>query len=324
MEFESNYLLPIGAVGFLIWSVNFLKLFKKPEIYLPKSIPTHKKNFLRFFVFIICLIGWASLTFALMNPKLKKKTIIKKEMINDIIFVLDVSRSMLAIDFKPNRLSVAKNTIKKFINLNQNERFGIVLFSEKVYTHIPLTSDYNYLKERISTISGQNLGSGTNIGDALLLAAGRFNYSKAKNKYIILLTDGVSNVGSVTPVEAGKRLLDQRIKLFSIGIGKDQNAKIPINPSNPFLGGFQQIPGGSIDFETLNIISKMTLGSFYSASDENSLTRILNKIARDEKIKSTLKSLYVYEYNYFPFLLTGILLLFLGELIRIGLIKEEL
>ncbi len=324
MEFESNYLLPIGVFGFLIWSINFLKLFKKPEIYLPKSIPTHKRNFLRFFVFIICLVGWISLTLALMNPKLKKKSIIKKEMINDIIFVLDVSRSMLAIDFKPNRLSVAKNTIKKFINLNQNERFGIVLFSEKVYTHIPLTSDYNYLKERISTISGENLGSGTNIGDALLLAAGRFNYSKAKNKYIILLTDGVSNVGSVTPIEAGKRLLDQRIKLFSIGIGKDQNAKIPINPSNPFLGGFQQIPGGSIDFDTLNIISKMTLGSFYSASDENSLTRILNKIAKDEKIKSTLKSLYIYEYNYFPFLLTGILLLFLGELIRIGLIKEEL
>ena len=70
-------------------------------------------------------------------------------------------------------------------------------------------------------------------------SSGRFSYSNANNKYIILLTDGVSNVGNVTPIEAGKRLIDQKIKLFSIGIGKDPNAKIPINPSNPFLGAFK-------------------------------------------------------------------------------------
>ena len=324
MEFEKKYLFLVGVLGFLVWSVNFFKLFKKPELTLPKNVPIKKKSFQRLFVFCICFLGWVFLTISLMNPKINKTTLIKKEKVNDIIFVLDVSRSMLAIDFKPNRLSVAKKRIKEFIKINSNERFGVILFSEKVYTHIPLTFDYDYLYKKISSINGNDLGSGTNIGDALMLAAGRFNYSEAKNKYIILLTDGVSNVGSVTPIEAGKRLLDQRIKLFSIGIGKDQDAKIPVNPSNPFLGGFQKIPGGSIDFDTLRIISKMTLGSFYSASHSYSLSKIFEKIAKDEKINSILGTRVIYEYKYFPFLIMGVFFLFLGEFIRIVLVKEEL
>ena len=324
MEIENNYLFLIGILGFLIWSINYFKFFKKAELYLPKNISIKKKSLSRIFVFFICFLGWTSLTISLMNPKLKKKSIIKKELVNDIIFVLDVSRSMLAIDFQPNRLSVAKKKIKEFINLNPNERYGVILFSERVYTQIPLTSDYDYLKNKVTAINGDSLGSGTNIGDALMLAAGRFSYSNANNKYIILLTDGVSNVGNVTPIEAGKRLIDQKIKLFSIGIGKDPNAKIPINPSNPFLGGFQKIPGGSIDFETLKIISKMTLGNFHSVANGNAFSKILKKIASDEKIKSKIKKIQVFEYNYFPFLLIGVLFLLSGELMRIGWLKEEL
>ena len=324
MEFESNFLFLVGVFGYLIWMINFFKLFKKPELILPKSVPLKKRSYSRFFVFALSSTGWLLLTLSLMNPKTKKKTILKKEMINDIVFVLDVSRSMLAMDYKPNRLSLAKKTIKEFIDLNPNERYGVILFSEKIYTHTPLTSDSNYLSNKIKTINGDDLGSGTNIGDALILAAGRFSYSKAKNKYVILLTDGVSNVGSVTPIEAGKRLMDQRIKLFSIGIGKDQDAKIPVNPANPFLGGFQKIPGGSIDFDTLKTISNMTLGSFFSVSNGMALRQILKKIGTDENIKSELRRINIYEHNYFIFLLLGIFFLFSGELIRVGFIKEEL
>ena len=324
MEFENNYLFLVGLLGYSLWMVNFFKLIKKPELILPRSIPQKRRTLSRTLVFFLCSAGWFFLIFPFLNPKLKKKTILKRELINDIIFVLDVSRSMLAMDYKPNRLSLAKKRIKEFIDLNPNERYGVILFSEKIYTHTPLTSDSSYLSKKINEISGNSLGSGTNIGDALMLASGRFRYSKAKNKYIILLTDGVSNVGSVTPIEAGKRLLDRGIKLFSIGIGKDQDAKIPMNPSNPFLGGFQKIPGGSIDFDTLKMISEMTLGRFFSVSNEGALRKILEKIAIDEKIKSELRKINIYDYNYFPFLLMGIVFLFIGELIRVGFIKEEL
>jgi len=259
-----------------------------------------------------------------MNPKLKQGFIIKKGKVNDIIFVLDVSRSMLAIDFKPNRLSVAKRKIKEFINLNPNERYGVILFSEKVYTHVPLTSDLDFIRRKVSSIENSFLGTGTNIGDALMLAAGRFNYSKAKNKYIILLTDGVSNVGSVTPIEAGKRLINQKIKLFSIGIGKDQDAKIPVNSSNPFLGGYEKIPGGSIDFEILKVISKITLGRFYPAHHGYKLGNILKKIGKDEKLNTAPRKKTLYKYKYFPFLLLGVLFLFGGEVLRAAWIKEEL
>ena len=95
-------------------------------------------------------------------------SLVEKGKVNDIIFVLDVSRSMQALDFKPNRLFVAKEKIKEFINLNPNERYGVILFSGKVFTHIPLT-DIDFIKEKIPNIENDFLGEGTNIGDALML-----------------------------------------------------------------------------------------------------------------------------------------------------------
>ena len=99
MEFENNYLYLIGILGFLFWLINFFKLFKEPEIYLPIKIKLGKKTFSRLVVFIVCFLGWAFLTFSLMNPKVKKMSLVEKGKINDIIFVLDVSRSMQALDF---------------------------------------------------------------------------------------------------------------------------------------------------------------------------------------------------------------------------------
>src|SRR5690606_32519325 len=168
------------------------------------------------------------------------------EEVNDVIFVVDVSLSMLADDFKPNRLEVAKQKIQEFVDLRPTDRIALVMFSEKVFTLLPLTSDLKLVRQAISDLRTGFLGSGTNIGDALALGVARGLQSLAKNKVIILLTDGVSNVGTMTPLQAAEEAKNAGIKVYTIAVGGDGDARIPV-PGGFGRQRFQYIPGGSFD-----------------------------------------------------------------------------
>ena len=149
MEYGNKILPMIGLLGLFFWCLNFFYFYKKPEIYLPKNFLVKRMKTSRFFVFVIGVIGLILITYSLSNPKEKGKMIFLPEEVNDIFFVVDVSRSMLANDFKPNRLEVAKKKIFNFINYNPQDRLGIILFSEKVYTLAPLTTDLDLLKKMV-------------------------------------------------------------------------------------------------------------------------------------------------------------------------------
>jgi Ca-activated chloride channel family protein len=189
---------------------------------------------------------------------------------------------------------------------------------------MPLTTDFSLLKESVKKIKVGFLGSGTNIGDGIGLAIGRAAHSITKNKLVILLTDGVSNVGSLTPLQASKIARKNKIKIYSIGIGSDKKALIPVLGEKYLSGNLQPIPGGSIDFETLKLISNLTFGKSYLATNENALKDILKEISLLEKSKIKIKKEFIYDYKYFPFLLFGVSLLFLTELIRKIWLKEVL
>jgi Ca-activated chloride channel family protein len=324
MEYGNKFLPIIGLLGLFFWASSFLYLFKKPEFFLPKKFFIKKMVFSRFLILILGVCSWLSLSYSLSNPRVKGREIIFPKEINDIFFVVDVSRSMLARDFKPNRLEVAKRKILEFIELNPSERICIILFSEKVYTLMPLTTDFSLLKESVKKIKVGFLGSGTNIGDGIGLAIGRAAHSITKNKLVILLTDGVSNVGSLTPLQASKIARKNKIKIYSIGIGSDKKALIPVLGEKYLSGNLQPIPGGSIDFETLKLISNLTFGKSYLATNENALKDILKEISLLEKSKIKIKKEFIYDYKYFPFLLFGVSLLFLTELIRKIWLKEVL
>ena len=122
---------------------------------------------------------------------------------------------MLATDFKPNRLEVAKQKISDFVALRPKDRIGIVMFSEKAFTLLPLSTDLELIQEIISEIKVGFLGSGTNIGDALALGVARAAQSLTKNKVIVLLTDGVSNVGVMTPEQATREAAEKNIKTYT-------------------------------------------------------------------------------------------------------------
>lgn len=323
MEYKSLYLAIFGLVALLFWMLDYFKLFKKAELYLPTTIIEKKSvNLVRFVNFLVGLTAWLLISYAMTGPRKPLKFIPSNIEVNDIFLVVDVSRSMLADDLQPNRLEVAKDKLREFAALRPTDRLGVIIFSEKVFTLLPLTTDPGLVDQILKDIKiGGYLGSGTNIGDALALAVARGQASETKNKVVILLTDGVNNVGNMTPIQAAKMAKDFNMKVYTIGLGGKKSAKIPLG-QGIFGTQYQTIPGGSIDTKTLKEISDLTGGKTFMAADENGLAEIMTEIQKLEKTEIKSQGQVVYEELFFPFLLWGILLYLLHEILKRLWIRE--
>ncbi len=323
LELNHPYFGIFALVGFFFWILNFFYIFRRTNLIIPEKYKKRGFQYLRFFVLIIGIVGWLNITYALMGPRrplgMDKNTI----EVSDIFIVLDLSRSMLAEDLKPNRFEAAKEKVHEFVELFPKDRIGIVTFAEKAFTLLPLSTDLKLITKMIDSIELGPLGDGTNIGDSLALAVGRLIQSSAKSKIIILLTDGVSNVGALTPVQASELAVENKIKIYTIGIGGDKEAQIPMGPKVFGMQRYQMIPGGSVDVKTMQEISKMTNGKFYMASDNKALERVLKEINTLEKTEVEYTGKIIYEELYFKYLLIGATLFILCELFRRLLLKEE-
>lgn len=322
MEFRFPYLAILGLMGAIVWSLDYWKVFSKVSLSLPpeKNSPQFKKG-LRVLFYITGLVSWGYLSYALTQPRLPQKYNPSNIRVNDVIFSIDVSRSMLAEDLQPNRLEVAKEKIREFVRLRPTDRISVITFAEKVLTLLPLTTDPNLADKVLSEISIGYLGSGTNIGDGLGLAVARAADSETKNKVVILLTDGVANVGTMTPMEAAEEAKKHGIKVYTIGLGTDQDAKIPVG--NGFFGTqYALIPGGSIDYKVLQEISDLTGGKFYPAKSEKALEEIFDDIQKLEKTQIEVNHQVVYDEKFFSYLLIGVILLCLSSLARRLVLKD--
>lgn len=315
MDFQTPYVATLGCLVTIAWTLDFWKIFKKAELRLPFREVKRTKSAKRLIVFLIGLIGWALISYSSMTPRKALKFIPGNIEVNDIFLVVDVSRSMLADDLRPNRLEVAKQKLKEFAQLRPTDRLGIIMFSEKVYTLLPLTTDPELVDKMLGEIKVGFLGSGTNIGDALALAVGRAQASETKNKVVVLLTDGVNNVGNIDPLIAAQMAADYNIKVYTIGLGTNDDARIPIG-KNALGTHYQSIPGGSIDLKTLEEISKKTNGKSYMANSEGSLKEILYEIQELEKTEIKSRGQVVYEEKFFYFFSLGLMLLAFSELCR--------
>ncbi|MFP5385484.1 MAG: VWA domain-containing protein [Bacteriovoracia bacterium] len=323
MEYKSPYLLWVGVVAGLLWALDYWKIFQKAQLYFPAG-QSHLgwwKKTLRFVLFLAGIIGWAYLSYSLMQPRKPQKFSPSSIEVNDIILTIDVSRSMLAEDIKPNRLEVAKEKIREFVRLRPTDRISVIIFSEKVFTLLPLTTDPALVDKVLAEISIGYLGSGTNIGDGLALSVARAVNSETKNKVIVLLTDGVANVGTLTPLQAAEEAKKFGIKVYTIGLGTDDDARIPVG-NGIFGTQYQLIPGGSIDYKVLKEIADMTGGKFYPAKSEQGLKEILDDIQKLEKTEIKVNHQVVYDEMYYSYLLLGVTLLFGVEVIRRLLLKD--
>jgi Ca-activated chloride channel family protein len=323
MEFKYPHFLWLGVISALMWTLDFWKILLRSPLYFPanKGNLLSWKGLVRGTLFITGLVAWGYLSYSLMQPRKAHKITPNNIEVNDIVLCIDVSRSMLAEDIKPNRLEVAKQRIREFASLRPTDRISVVLFSEKVFTLLPLTTDPELVDKVLSEISIGMLGSGTNIGDGLALSVARAVNSETKNKVIILLTDGVANVGSMTPIQGAEEAKKYGIKVYTIGLGTDEDAKIPVG-SGIFGTQYQLIPGGSIDYKVLKQISQMTGGKFYPAKSDRALGEILSDIQKLEKTEIKVSNKIVYDELYYSYLLWGVCLLVGIEITRRLLLRD--
>ncbi len=327
MTFRNEFYALIGVLGLLAWLVSFFNLFKKNQLYLPRKFAGSRISFTRFISFIFGFIGWLLITFALMGPREPSSYVESSIEVNDIYLVVDVSGSMLAEDFHPNRLIAAREMVREFIDLKPIDRVGIILFSENVFTLLPLTTDLELMHEMVDDIDinvGGFLGTGTNIGDAIALAVGRLETSLAKNKVIVMFTDGVSNVGILTPMQGTEIAVEKGVRMHTVAIGTDQDARIPVGRNVLGQTQYSTIPGGSFDTDELIQMAEMTGGRFFHGDSGDALNQIMREIDKLERTEIKLQTQVVYTEKYFWYLFSGIVLFLLSEIIRRTMAREVL
>jgi Ca-activated chloride channel family protein len=200
----------------------------------------------------------------------------------DIIITLDVSGSMLAQDFKPNRLEASKKVAKEFVDGRKGDRIGLVAYAGEAYTACPPTLDYTILKKQIDGISGDYIMGGTAIGVGLGTAVTRLRSDTLASKVIILLTDGVDGGADITPMMAAELARSKNIRVYTIGVGSTGQASTMVQ--SPF-GPIFQSADVEIDEVTLKKIADRTGGKYFRATDEKSLKKIYEEIEKLEKRK---------------------------------------
>lgn len=225
----------------------------------------------------------------------------------DIMLAMDISGSMLARDFEPDRMVAAKEVAAAFINDRVGDRIGIAAFAGEAFTQSPLTTDKNSLITMLSRLRSGIIDDGTAIGNGLATAVNRLRESDAKSKVIILLTDGVNNSGVIGPLMAADIAADMGIKVYTVGVGTRGNAPYPVVD---MFGNvtYQKMPV-EIDEKTLEEIASRTQGRYFRATDKEKLHHIYNEINELEKSKVEITDLTLYHENWLMLLLAALALL---------------
>jgi Ca-activated chloride channel family protein len=302
-------LIPFLIIIFTITKYNKYSTFKVSK-YNFKHIHTTLK--LRLFP-LMSILRYTALAFIIIALARPQNTQVN-EIINsegyDIVLSMDISGSMLAQDFKPNRIEAAKKVALDFVLFRPGDRIGLVIFSGESFSQCPLTTDKNILTEQIHQIRSGLLEDGTAIGMGLATAVDRLRDSKSKSKIIILMTDGVNNIGLIDPITALEIAKAYKIRVYTIGVGSMGTAPYPVQ--DPLGNTQMQNMPVQIDEELMRKISKETGGKYYRATDNNVLKNVFGEIDKLEKSKIEIDS-YKKHMDLFPFYLFIALTLLIVE-----------
>jgi len=274
-----------------------------------RSAKSGRQKF-RFLLIILRIAAVALLVIAFARPQAgTENREVSTEGI-DIMMALDVSGSMKAEDFKPhNRLYVAKEEIKKFVQKRISDRVGLVVFSASSFTQCPLTLDYGVLLGFLEQVKFGMIKDGTAIGMALANCVNRLRESPSKSKVIILLTDGVNNAGQIDPLTAATIAKTMDVKIYTIGAGKPGNAMYPVD--DPIFGKRYVYLPNEIDEETLREIAQKTGGKYFRARSEKELEEIYNEIDELERTEIKVNEYVQYRELFSIFVMIGLCLLVL-------------
>jgi len=295
-----------------------------PELTIPttKSIENKKKTIRQKLIhlpIILRLLALTALFVAMARPQSSNNTQdITVEGI-DIVIAQDISGSMLAEDFKPNRLEAAKEVAEEFINDRPNDRMGLVAISGESFTQCPLTTNHASLLGLLSQLRSGMIDDGTALGDGLATAVNRLRYSKAISKVVILLTDGINNRGSIDPMSAAEIAKLYGVRVYTIGVGSLGKAPYPFD--TPYGIQYQTIDV-QIDEPLLKNIAEMTNGKYFRAVNKAKLQEIYKEIDKLEKAKIDVMEYRHKKEEYFLLALFALVLLMFEFVFRNTLLKK--
>lgn len=315
---QPGFLLLLLAIPVWTGWYIFLRKRQEPAMKYSTTLPFQMKGksgrgIFRHFFFGFRMLALALLILALARPQSPNNwKDVSTEGI-DMVIAMDISGSMLAEDFKPNRLEAGKDVAAEFINDRKNDRIGLVVFSGRSFTQCPLTTDHESLLNLFRGVKSGMIDDGTAIGEGLATAINRLKDSDAKSKVIILLTDGINNAGVIDPYTATEIAQTYHLRVYTIGIGTRGKAPFPMQ--TPIGIQYHNIDV-EIDEALLQQISEQTGGKYFRATDKNKLREIYREIDKLEKTIFMVREYKRRDERYFPFLLAGVLLAISEYLLR--------
>ncbi len=278
------------------------------------------KGFLRNSLVFTKLLALTLLIVAMARPQ----DMLQEEKVStegiDIVIAMDISGSMQAMDFEPDRLGAAKKTASDFVDARKDDRIGLVVFAGESFTQCPVTTDHAILNVLMKDLSNDNLiEDGTAIGMGLATAINRLKDSQSESKVVILLTDGVNNKGFIDPMTAAETAEEFGIKVYTIGIGTKGQAPYPAR--DLFGRTVTRMMEVQIDEELLEQIATMTGGQYFRATDNNSLKDIYAEIDKMEKTEVEISSIRRFTERFHPLAILAVAILSLDLLLRLTILR---
>lgn len=327
MEFKNPlfFLLLLVLVPYIVWYVlrfkQSLPSLKVPDTTKYVKVPKTFRLYLMYMPFLLRLILMSLVVCILARPQSRHSWSNTDVEGIDIMLAVDVSTSMLAQDFKPNRVEALKEIAQRFIEKRPNDNMGLTMFAGEAYTQCPLTTDHTVLMNLYNSVDCNMaargiIDDGTAIGDGIMNAILRLKESQAKSKVIILLTDGVNNSGNISPQTAAEIAKKYGIRIYTIGIGRNGMAPYPLP-----TGGTAMLPV-EIDEQTMTKISTETGGQYFRAQKNAELDAIYQDIDKMERTKFNVKQFSRRGELYQPFAIAAFVVLLLEILLRTVVLKR--
>ena len=307
------FLIPLFT-GFYLWKRKSMQasLILSSDQAIAKATRNGKSRwaFLPFVLRMLCLT-FVILALARPQSSLSRKNVHIEGI--DMVMALDISGSMMAMDFKPNRLEACKSVIKQFVENRPNDRMALVVYAGEAYTKCPLTTDHQTLLQSLNSTKFGIIDDGTAIGDGLGTAINRLKESQAKSKVIILLSDGVNNAGYMDPLSAAEIAKNQQIRVYTIGCGTMGTAPI----STPYGIMHSKV---EIDEALLKQIAQTTGGQYFRAQNKTKLKEVYMEIDQMEKTRIDETVFTNKSEEFFPFLLIAILCFLLETILSYSIL----
>lgn len=275
-----------------------------------RRVPRSIKYYLRHLPIVLRSLAVVLIAVALARPQSAQHNSNSTTEGIDIVMSLDVSGSMLARDFTPDRLGAAKEVASNFIMDRPNDRIGLVVFAGESFTQCPLTTDKRSLLNLLGSVKSGMIDDGTAIGNGLATAVNRLRESKAKSKVIILLTDGINNSGQIAPLTAAEIAQSYGIRVYTVGVGTMGMAPYPVIDMWGHLS-FQPMKV-EIDEKMLSLIAQMTGGKYFRATDNRRLKDVYDEINQLERSKVEVENFTRYQERFTLFVVLALILL-VGE-----------